>query len=188
MKNAKKRLAVVSVALSARRSSLLPTTQGGGKPVISTSRASVVSLRSASGRIQVSAIEPNATAQSKLTTYRKLVRMVLLHGLADADIRREIFGTPDIDSRTLADTIAIIDSKETATRALSCPLVSRAAATRSRTHGRQARQRQDVQERVRCRHSPVRKRPRASQSSHSVSTAGGRTGCDGAKDLLRPSH
>ena len=49
----------------------------------------------------------------------EVVRWVTLAGLSSPDISREVFGTPDIDQKTLSETVAIIEAKERAARALA---------------------------------------------------------------------
>ena len=133
-----KRLAVISVALSARRTTLLNTSQDGGESV----RQYVARLH---GLAAVCEWSKTATCNKEGCDGRvhvdytdEIVRMVLLNGLADGEIRKEVLGTPDIDSRTLADTIAIIDSKETAARAVSCES-PRVAASASNSPSRPGR-------------------------------------------------
>ena len=46
------------------------------------------------------------------------MKLVLLNGLADDEIRKEVLGTPDIDGASLSDTVRLVDSKETAARAM----------------------------------------------------------------------
>ena len=57
-----------------------------------------------------------------------IVKLILLNGLADDDIRKEVLGTADIDSKSLNDTVALTEGKETAARAMSTD-GHRAAAT-----------------------------------------------------------
>ena len=47
------------------------------------------------------------------------MRWVTLAGLSSPDISREVFGTPDIDQKTLSETAAIIEAKERVVRALA---------------------------------------------------------------------
>jgi len=43
-----------------------------------------------------------------------IVKYVLVNGLADADIKREVLGWKDLDSSALADTVAFLENKEMA--------------------------------------------------------------------------
>ncbi len=49
----------------------------------------------------------------------EIVRWVILAGLSSPDIAREVFGTPDIDNKSLTDTVALIEAKERAARAIA---------------------------------------------------------------------
>ena len=117
--SAMKRLAVISVALSARRTTLLNTSQEGGEPV----RQYVARLRGLAAVCEWSKTttcsKPGCEGVVRTDYTDEIVRMVLLNGLADSEIRKEVLGTPDIDNKTLSDTVAIIDSKETAARAMA---------------------------------------------------------------------
>ena len=48
-----------------------------------------------------------------------VVKHVVINGLHDVDIRREVLGVVDLDDKSLAETIGIIESKETALRSMS---------------------------------------------------------------------
>ena len=47
-----------------------------------------------------------------------IVKMVLLNGLADEDIKREILGTDNLDTKDLNTVLGLIETKECATRSL----------------------------------------------------------------------
>jgi hypothetical protein len=53
-----------------------------------------------------------------------VIRDVLLNGLSDPDIRREILGTPDILKKTVNDVIALVENKEMARNALPSSTLS----------------------------------------------------------------
>ena len=48
-----------------------------------------------------------------------VVKHVVINGLHDVDIRREVLGVTDLDDKTLAETIGLIEAKETAMRSMS---------------------------------------------------------------------
>ena len=114
-----KRLAVINVALSTRRSALLNKAQDAGESV----RQNVARLRGLALVCEwtktASCSKEACDGTIQLDYTDEIVRMVLLNGLADVEIRKEVLGMTDIDPKTLADTVTIIDSKETAARALS---------------------------------------------------------------------
>ncbi|KAK7073853.1 hypothetical protein SK128_014311 [Halocaridina rubra] len=47
-----------------------------------------------------------------------IVKLVLLHGLADEEIRKEVLGTTDIDIKILNETVDLVDSKKAAVQAI----------------------------------------------------------------------
>jgi len=51
----------------------------------------------------------------------EMVKYVILSGIADEDIKKEVLGVPDLDDKSLNDTITIIENKEMAIRAISQP-------------------------------------------------------------------
>ena len=48
-----------------------------------------------------------------------MVKDVLISGLADEDIKRDVLGLPDLDSKSLEDTVSFVEAKEMARDALS---------------------------------------------------------------------
>ena len=58
-----------------------------------------------------------------------LSKYVMLNGLSDIEILRDILGTSDIDSKTLNETTALIEAKEKAARALRSEIGSTGAVT-----------------------------------------------------------
>ena len=70
---------------------------------------------------------------SRLHRGEDIVKLALWNGLADDDIRREVLGTVGIDDTSLADTVALVDSKETAARAMSAEGARVAASTHRKT-------------------------------------------------------
>ena len=116
---AMKRLAVLSVALCARRTTLMKTIQEPGEWI----RPYVARLRGLANVCQWhktgSCNVTNCTGEVSVDYTEDIVKLALLYGIADDEIRREVLGTVGIDDKSLADTVALIDSKETAARAMS---------------------------------------------------------------------
>ena len=50
-----------------------------------------------------------------------MLRHVILNGLYDDEIRRDIFGQKDLETMTVSDLISLIEGKETAREATTCP-------------------------------------------------------------------
>ena len=116
---AMKRIAVLSVALCARRTALLKTGQDPGERV----RPYVARLRGLANVCRWhktgSCSLDGCAGQVSVDYTEDIVKLALLNGLADDDIRRDVLGTIDIDDKSLADTVTLIDSKETAARAMT---------------------------------------------------------------------
>ena len=108
-----KELSVIEVAKTVRITELLGMKQGHGESV----RASVARLR---GKAQICPFHQECTTcKDKVIYTEAIVRWVLLAGLASPDISREVLGTTDIDKKSLADPITLIEAKERAVRALN---------------------------------------------------------------------
>jgi hypothetical protein len=60
------------------------------------------------------------------------IRDVLLHGIADNDIRRNALGAAEIQTKSVANVIALVEGKETA-RDASLPPATNAASSYRRT-------------------------------------------------------
>ena len=116
---AMKRLAVLSMALCARRTALMKTVQEPGERI----RPYVARLRGLANVCRWhktgSCSAAACTGEVTVDYTEDVVKLALLNGLADDEIRRDVLGTVDIDDKSLADTVALIDSKETAARAIS---------------------------------------------------------------------
>ena len=130
---AMKRLAVLSVALCARRTTLMKTAQEPGERV----RPYVARLRGLANVCRWHKAGPctadGCTGTVTVDYTEDIVKLALLNGLADDDIRREVLGTVGIDDTSLADTVALVDSKETAARAMSAEGARVAASTHRKT-------------------------------------------------------
>ena len=107
-----KALAVVDVAATVRVTELLTTRQEHGEGV----RAYVARVH---GKANICALDKKCTCGATVSYADEVVRWVTLAGLSSPDISREVFGTPDIDQKTLSETVAIIEAKERAARALA---------------------------------------------------------------------
>ena len=109
-----KRLAVIGVALSARRAATLKTCQEPGEPI----RNYVARLR---GKAHVCNFTSKGSCGNDACIADftdDMVKMIMINGLADEDVKKDILSTTDIDDKTLADTVFLIDSKEIAARAM----------------------------------------------------------------------
>ena len=109
-----KRPAVIGAALSARRAVTLKTCQEPGEPIHNY----VARLR---GKAHVCNFTTKGSCGNDACIADftdDMVKMIMINGLADEDVKKDILSTTDIDDKTLADTVSLIDSKEIATRAM----------------------------------------------------------------------
>ena len=106
-------LAVLEVAATVRINELLSTVQGHGEGA----RAFCARLR---GKAQTCSFEVKCSkpgCDQKTSCCDDIVRHQLLKGLSSPEIKREVLGTADIDSKNLTDTLSLIEAKERAVRA-----------------------------------------------------------------------
>ena len=115
-----KRLAVISTAESVRKTELLSMRQDHGQPI----RAFVAKVK---GKAQVCSFSKTCTGQhcDQIIDFTdEIVKYVVVAGIADEEIKRDVLGHADLDKRSLNDTISLIENKEMAARALSSASVS----------------------------------------------------------------
>ena len=115
--DAMKRLTVLNVALSVRRATLLQTKQDPGERV----RQYVARVRGLANVCQWTITGTGSSTPGGNVTLdytEEIVKLVIMNGLADEEIRKEVLGAPDVDNKTLSETVSLIDSKETASRAM----------------------------------------------------------------------
>ena len=103
---------MIDVAETVRVTELISMKQEHGESV----RSFIARLR---GKAHICAFQQQCAICKEPVRYSDhIVRWVLLAGLASPDISREVLGMTDIDSKSLPDTIALIEAKERAARAL----------------------------------------------------------------------
>lgn len=110
-----KKLSVISVAASVRRTELLSLKQDHSQPI----RSFAAKVK---GKAQTCAFHKECTRASctQVVDYTPdIVKYVVLSGIVDEDIKKEVLGTPDLDNMTLNDTISLIENKEMASRAIT---------------------------------------------------------------------
>ena len=107
-----KQLAVITVAASVRRAELLSMQQDHGQPI----RSFAAQVK---GKAQTCAFAKNCSNCSHSVDYTEdIVKYILISGVADEDIKKEVLGQVGLDDKSLNDTSAIIENKEMATRAM----------------------------------------------------------------------
>ena len=114
---AMKRMAVVHVATSVRRANLLSTTQEHGQSF----REFFANVRAAASTCQFKVKCPHACCATKeMADYTSLVvKDVLIAGIADNEVRKDLLGWTDLDSKSDKDIVKFVEEKEIAKNAYS---------------------------------------------------------------------
>ena len=110
-------LAVIPVATGVLRSELLQLSQARDEPF----RAFAARVR---GKAETCAFAAACTCGNNVDYTSHVIRDVLLNGIADPDIRRDILGITDIITKPVNDVIALVENKEMARNALPSPTMS----------------------------------------------------------------
>ena len=108
-----KKLSVVHVASSVRKTNLLSLRQDHGQPV----RTFAAKVR---GLAQICSFTKQCSRDGcdQIVDFTDdIVKHVVISGLVDGDIKRDVLGLSDLDHKSLTDTITIIENKEMALRA-----------------------------------------------------------------------
>ena len=115
-------LAVIDIAVTARVTELLSMKQDHGEGI----RSFVARVR---GKANICALEKACQCGQRVSYTDEVVKWVVLIGLSSTDIAREVLGTMDIDKKSLSDTIAVVESKERASRACMGDSTTNAVST-----------------------------------------------------------
>ena len=119
-------LAVVPVAISVQRSELLQIPQSPGESI--RTFFSRVRGKAVTCRFQLECKEAHAGVDPNRHVYvnyaNEIIRHVLIAGLYDEDIKRDVFGVIDVDKMALNDLVSFIEGKEVAREATSMPNVN----------------------------------------------------------------
>ena len=117
-----KQLAVIPVAISVRRSELLSIRQDHGE----NARSFVARLKGKAATCTYSMVCPKDGCDQLIDFTDVIVKDVLVAGLCDEEIRKEVLGWSELDHKTVNETISFIEAKEMARDAL-LPQMSTAA-------------------------------------------------------------
>ena len=110
-----KLMAVIPVAICVRRAELLSTKQDHGE----SARSFYAKVKGKAATCSYSVVcSSGACAQINDFT-DVMVKDVVISGLVDEDIKKEVLGWSDLDDKTLEETITFIEAKEMARDALS---------------------------------------------------------------------
>jgi hypothetical protein len=64
---------------------------------------------------------PEAACGAKVDITEFVLKHVVINGLANTEVRKDVFCTPELDKKSLVDTVAIIEAGETTSRAIISP-------------------------------------------------------------------
>ena len=102
-------IAVIKVAIGVKRAVLMKLHQDHDEPF----RTFAIRVRSKEETCNFTTVSECDCEKSNVTRYtEEAIKNVMLAGVVDDDIRREIFSTEDILSRSSFDIISFIESKE----------------------------------------------------------------------------
>ena len=110
-----KRLAVTPVAISVRRSDLLSIKQDHGENV----RSFYARIKGKAATCAYTMNCPGNTCNLQVDFTDEIVKDVLISGLSDDDIRKDVLGWSELDTKTVNDTVIFVESKEMARDALT---------------------------------------------------------------------
>jgi len=112
-----KKLAVISIAASVRRAEFLALHQDHGQPI----RSFAAKVK---GKAQTCAFNKDCSHCHHSVDYTdEMVKYVVISGISDEDIKKEVLGISDLDTKSLNDTVATIENKEMASRAILTPSI-----------------------------------------------------------------
>ena len=110
-----KRLAVTPVAVSVRRSDLLALSQCDGEGV----RAFYAKIKGKAATCAYS-IECTSSTCTQMVDFTDVIsKDVLVAGLSDDEVKREVLGWHDLDTKSIEETVAYIEAKEMARDAMN---------------------------------------------------------------------
>ena len=117
LKIAMQRMAVLQVAVSVRRTKLLATTQEPGQSF----REFFANIRSSASTCEYTIPCPHLCCAGKepIDYTSKVVKDILMGGVVDTDIRRELMGHSGIDKLSSKEIVQVVEEKEIARNACS---------------------------------------------------------------------
>ena len=110
-----KQMAVIPVAISVRRADLLNTKQDHGENV----RSLYAKVKGKAATCSYSIVCTSETCTQAIDFTNVMVKDVVISGLVDEEIKKEVLGWSDLDEKSIEETITFIEAKEMARDALS---------------------------------------------------------------------
>ena len=127
-----KKLAVVPVAVSVRRAELLSTRQDHGENI----RSYVAKLQGKAATCNYSMVCSKSDCTQINNFTDTIVKDVVVAGLVDDEIKKEVLGWADLDDKNIEETVNFIEGKEMARDALMKQTVNAGISTyKSRIKG-----------------------------------------------------
>ena len=111
LKGAMKSMAVIAVATGVVRAELVGMQQGRDEPF----RAFAARVR---GKAETCRYHTNCSCGNQVDFTDIIIRDVLIAGISDVDIRRDVLGTDGILDKSVNDVVALVEGKEMARNAL----------------------------------------------------------------------
>ena len=105
-----KELAVIPVAICVRRAELLTTKQGHGE----NARAFYAKVKGKVATCSYSITCSSSTCAQVIDFTDVIVKDVIVAGLVDDEIKKEVLGLADLDNKSLIETVTFIEAKEMA--------------------------------------------------------------------------
>ena len=115
MLNVIKQMAVIPVAISVRRADLLATKQDHGE----NARAFYAKVKGKASTCKYSIECTKAECNQVIDFTDVMVKDVVISGLVDEDVKKDVLGWTDLDDKSLEDTVSFVEAKEMARDALS---------------------------------------------------------------------
>ena len=141
-----KQLAVIPVARVVRRTDLLATKQDHGE----STRNFLARIRGKALTCSYKKQCGTAPCQAEVDFTDVIVKDVLIAGLVDEEIKKEILGWSEVDNKSVEETVSFIEGKEMARDAIQQPTPIATAPLSSYKAGKNKPPLQQPQERTRC--------------------------------------
>ncbi|MBY0580464.1 MAG: hypothetical protein K2P53_02095, partial [Rickettsiales bacterium] len=132
---AMKKLAVIPVAISVRRAELLQMRQGHNENI----RSFYAKMKGKAATCNYT-VQCHCHPQTTVDFTDAIIRDIVVAGISDIDIRKDVLGWVSLDTALITDIIAFIEGKEMARNALGCSSTTASVSTfrkqnKSNTHG-----------------------------------------------------
>ena len=109
-----KNMAVIPVAVSVKRNELLRMHQDAGELIRAYHSRVMGKAITCNFKIKCTHEHVNAGNEVYVDYTKEMIRHVILNGLYDDDIRRDVFGHQNLETMAVSDLISLIEGKETA--------------------------------------------------------------------------